>query len=684
MEIIQAKIAGFCFGVRNAVNVGFRVANECTGGFFALGPLIHNKQVNRSLSQKGMVIEEDISKIPDGSTVVVRAHGIGKEQHEILKKKCITVHDATCLYVQRIQELTEAKYNEGFQIVIVGNKRHPEVEGINGWCENSAIIIGSEEDAELLEYRDISACVVAQTTLIFEKWQKIIKILNKKFANVLKFDTICSATANRQAEAKKVSLEVDQMVVIGDRDSSNTQKLYELCCVNCPNTIQIEGYGELPPLNKTISKIGITAGASTPEWVIKEVIFKMEEMVNKQQNAEFDFKSAFEESLVTLRSGEIVTGSVIGYNNTEVFVDLKYKADGIISMEEFINDPDFDPEKDLVSGTELQVYILRVNDGEGNVLLSKKKVDAMKGIEKIQKAFEEKTPVEAVVREVVNGGVIAETSGLRVFIPASQISDRYVKNLEIFLKQKVRFIVTEVIPHKRRVVGSCRILIEEEKAKLAEVFWANIEIGKEFTGSVKSITDFGVFVDIGGVDGLIHVTELSWKKIKHPSQVMKVGDEVTVRILEFDREKNRISLGYKKSEDNPWYKIEEKYKVGEVVKGKVVRLVPFGAFVQLEEEVDGLVHISQISNMRLTKPDEVLEIGQEFEMKVMEVDSELKKISLSIKEVAPVDPVRAQDESVMVASGEDLNAQDAIPSQHSEEMTNTIGESLKDLKLEAE
>jgi len=506
-----------------------------------------------------------------------------------------------------------------------------------------------------------------------EKYDEIYEIIKKKFANTLKFDTICNATEKRQREAREIYGTVDIMIVIGGKNSSNTQKLYEICSENCPLTYKIETVAELPPLDiKNINTIGITAGASTPDWVIKEVIKTMEEMMNKHEN-EMSFKEAFEESEVnSLRAGEIVKGRIIGYNTSEVFVDLGYKADGTISMEEFLDDPDFDPEKDLKEGDEILVYITKVNDGEGNVSLSKKRVDLMLGMEEIEEAFNEKKPLEAVVKEVVNGGVVANYKGVRVFIPASQMDEHFVKDLNEFLNKKVKFEILEMSKNKRRVVGSRKNVLEKEKAEKLEEFWNNVEVGKEYTGTVKSLTNFGAFVDLGAVDCLIHLSELSWKKISKPSDVLKVGQKVTVRILGFDREKQKVSLGYKKAEENPWYNIDKKYSVGDIVEGKIIRLVPFGAFVEFEEGVEGLVHISQISNVHLAKPDEVLSVGQVVKMKVLEVNPELKKISLSIREVEPIDPVRNNNESSEEAKEDD------VPTTHVEEMKTTIADIIKE------
>lgn len=397
----------------------------------------------------------------------------------------------------------------------------------------------------------------------------------------------------------------------------------------------------------------------------------MEGMMNGHEG-EINFSEALEMTLTELKTNEIVKGKIIGYNNNDVFVDLGYKADGIIPMEEFLDDPDFDPEKDLKPGDEIEAMIVKINDGEGNVLLSKKKVDSIRGFELVEEAFKNKTPIEVVIKEIVKGGAVADYKGVRVFIPASQISDRFVKDLEPYKDKKVKVIITEMA-NKRRVVGSCRAIIEAEKEAKSEAFWNDVEIGKEYTGTVKSITNFGVFVDLGGVDGLIHVSELSWKKIDNPSSILKVGDVVKVRVISFDKEKQKVSLGYRKIEDNPWYNIEEKYPVGSIVTGTVLRMVPFGVFVELEEGVEGLVHISQISNVRLGKPDEVLEVGQKVEMKVVDINPELKKISLSIKEVNPIDPQKPE-EPASEEPGEE------IPTEHSEEMKNTIGDLIKDIQ----
>ena len=668
MEIIVAKHSGFCFGVDKAVKTAFNIQSD--ERVFTLGELIHNSQVIEALKEKGIQTIDDIDELRENDCVIVRAHGIGKDVYEMLKMRNVRILDATCPYVKRIHEIVKRKQDEGFKIIIVGDPQHPEVIGINGWCEGKALIIADEEDAENLEYSDEKICTVAQTTFRGSKYDAIFETLKKKFAFVLKFDTICNATVQRQTEAAELSKVADAMVVVGGRNSSNTRKLYEICQQNCPKTYLIENADELPSLNN-IKTVGITAGASTPDWVIKEVIFHMEDMTNRQEG-EIDFSKALEESFTELKNNEVVKGKIIGYNTNDVFVDLGYKADGIIPMEEFIDDPDFDPEKDLLPGTEIEALITKLNDGEGNVALSKKRMDSIRGFEELEDAFKNEQPIDVLTKEVVKGGLVAEYKGIRIFIPASQVSDRYIKDLSPFVGNRIKVRITE-LANRRRIVGSARILIEEEKNKKAEAFWSEVEEGKEYTGTVKSLTKFGAFVDLGGVDGLIHISELSWNKIGDPSEVLKVGDTVTVRVIGVDREKKKISLGYRKAEDNPWYKIEEKYHVGDIVTGIIKRMVPFGAFVEIADGIEGLVHISQISNVRIAKPDEVLSVGQEVEMKVMEVNPEIKKISLSIKEVKPIDPVREGEEELEPA-------EEGLPTQHTEELTNTIGDILNEKK----
>lgn len=682
MEIIVAKSAGFCFGVNNAVKLVNELIEKENDGIYTYGPIIHNDQVVEQLSAKGVQKVEDLNDVVEGRHIVIRAHGVAPEIYDIIKDKGLKLNDATCPYVKKIHNLVNEKCKEGYEVIIVGDKDHPEVVGIKGWCENKASIVNSLEDVDKLDIKGDKVCVVAQTTLSKQKWEEIIERLEKKFEGLIKYDTICNATSRRQNEASDISRMVDMMIIIGGNSSSNTQKLYEICKKNCPNTYKVETSGDLPPVDiKKIKKIGISAGASTPDWVIEEVIKKMSDLNNQkvgmnEKESELNFADAFEKSMVTLRDGDVVTGKVIGFNSDEIFVDLGYKSDGIIPIEEYTDEPDFKIENEVKVGDKIEVYVKKVNDGEGNVLLSKKHLDSIKSWDEIIKAYEDKTPVRAIVVEVVNGGVIASAKGVRIFVPASQISDRFVKELNEFLKKPINVRIIEYNEKKRKLVGSARVIIEEEKASKSKKFWDEVEVGKIYNGVVKSLTDFGVFVDIGGVDGLIHISELSWSRIKHPSEVVKVGDNVQVSILEVNKEKGKISLGYRKTEDNPWFKASEKYKVGDVLSVKVLRFAPFGAFVELEQGIDGLVHISQISSKRIAKPEDVLTVGMTVDAKILEFDLENKKISLSIKEVKPIDPV--SEEKDAADSTQSANAEgEQEQSEHKEEMTVTLGDILE-------
>ncbi len=684
MKIILAKTAGFCFGVNNAVSIAYNLLENKQDKIYMLGSIIHNEQVVDDLKQKGIIKISDICEADEEGKIIVRAHGVSPDIYEEAGNRHQRIIDATCPYVNKIQKLVSEKQKEGYTIVIAGDRNHPEVQGINGWCSNKALIADNPDEVELFPDIEEPVCLVAQTTITKEKFESIYYKLKEKCKNVLKFDTICNATSSRQEEAAEIARISDMMLVIGSKKSSNTQKLVEICKKYCVETYLIETYGDLPPINiQKIKTLGITAGASTPERIIEEVIEKMDEL-NKQEN-ELSFEEAFESSIVTLRSGEVVKGKIIGYNNAEIYVDLGYKSDGIIPVEEYTDDPDFKPETTVKIGDEIEVFIVRVNDGEGNVMLSKKKVDSIRSIDVVEEAYENKTELTGKVVEITNGGVVASVKGVRVFIPASQISERYVKDLNEYLRQTITMKIIEFNKQKKKIIGSRRAVIALDRERTESTFWSDIETGKKYDGVVKSLMDFGAFVDIGGVDGLVHISELSWTKVKHPSEVLKVGDKVEVIVLEFDRDKKRISLSMKKDEENPWFNASEKYQVGDIVKGNVVRLVPFGAFIELEKGLDGLVHISQISNARLAKPGDVLKIGQEVEAKIVEVNVEAKKINLSIKDVNPIDPENYMPEPVKEIStkGAEIEeaVEEALPTEHKETLTNTIADALEKTQI---
>lgn len=646
MKIELAKYAGFCFGVKRAMDIVLDTAEKCEDKVYTLGPLIHNDQVVSFLKEKGVFEIESINDVLPNSNLIIRTHGIPKKYYDILEDMNCNIIDVTCPFVKKIHKIVSENNKCKKQIIIVGDKNHPEVIGINGWCENKAIIVSDIDELKDINF-NIPTCIVVQTTFSVKKFKKIKKFVKTSCQTVQIFDTICSATQDRQIEASDLSEKADTMIVIGGKHSSNTKKLVDICKGHCLDTYHIETVFELP--NETWSNryIGVTAGASTPEWIIKEVISKMSEEKLMEATDEISFAEEMEKSLVSLKTGDVVKGVVIGVTPTEVYVDLGSKADGIIPAGELSSDPSVSPDDIVKVGDEIDVFVVRVNDGEGTIKLSKRKLDVIAGQKKLETAVESKEILEGKVIEAVNGGVIVLSNGTRVFVPARQAASRFVKDLDTLVGNNVQFRLIEFNPRRRKIVGSIKSVSDEIIAKKLEEFWSVAEIGKEYTGVVKSLTNFGAFVDIGGIDGLIHISELSWGRVKHPSDVLKVGDTVKVYIIALDKEKNKISLGYKRAEDNPWEIIKTKIALGDTIKVKIVRIVSFGAFAEIIPNVDGLIHISQIANKHIDTVSSVLKVGDEVDVKVTEFDVENKKISLSMRallEPEKEDEVQAEKE----------------------------------------
>ncbi len=628
--IILAKSAGFCFGVQRAVES--LEAEAALGRVSTLGPIIHNGDVVKRFESMGVYAYESPEDFPDDSKVAIRAHGVAKSVIADIEERGLAYADLTCPFVKKIHNIVAKAYDDGDKIVIIGDKNHPEVAGINGWCENNAIIALDIPDLSGKIDSDDTLCVVSQTTMDRESFEKIVNYLKNSCKSVQVFDTICNATNKRQTEAGEIAAMVDMMIVIGGRNSSNTTKLTAICKKYCKNTYQIENFGDLPQDINIPKKIGITAGASTPAAIIKEVVEKMEEM---QKNSGENFAAEFEEyekSLITLNTRDIVKGTVIAVSEAGVSVNLGYKSDGFVPASEVSDDPSADIKSLVKVGDEIEAFVVRVNDVEGEVTLSMKKILAMKGAKEVEDAFETKEILEGKVTQVVNGGVIVTCKGIRVFIPASQASDRYLADLEVLVGTTANFRIIDIkkMRGRTKIVGSIKNVIEEQKTALAEQFWAGVEVGKRYQGVVKSLTKFGAFADIGGVDGLIHISELSWAKIKHPSEVVKEGDVVDVYVISFDKETGKISLGFKNADDNPWKKVEQLTE-GDVIDCKIVRIVPFGAFAEIYPGVDGLIHISQVADKRIGKVEDELMVGQHVQAKVVEIDLENKKIGLSIR-----------------------------------------------------
>jgi 4-hydroxy-3-methylbut-2-enyl diphosphate reductase len=666
-EIITAKTAGFCFGVRRAVSLAEKAASE-NKSCVCLGPLIHNNDVVKRLESLGVRTINGTSEIQEGDAVIIRSHGVSKSVYDAIKEKKASVIDATCPMVEKVHELAKNESGEGRLIIIIGHRAHPEVEAIMGWCDRSLVFENPEETEKYLENHpelyNIPVTVVSQTTAEREYFELNVKIIKKRCTNCKIFDTICNATSKRQEEAFKLANECDGMVVIGGKHSANSQNLANICQKNCSNVQFIENMDELD-VNKFQSSrlIGITAGASTPEWIIKEVNRKMsdeiktavEETAENNQETEASFEELLERSIKTLHTGEKVSGIIASITQTEVSVDLGTKQSGYIPVSELTDEPGVNVNDIVKVGDEIEAYVMRVNDVEGTVMLSKKRLDSVKAWDDIATARNEKTAVEGTVVEENKGGIVVSVKGVRVFVPASQSGLPKDAPMSELLKKKVKLRITEVNQPRRRVVGSIRAVAFEERKARAEAVWNEIEVGKHYNGTVKSLTSYGAFVDIGGVDGMVHVSELSWGRIHQPSDVVKVGDEIDVYVISFDKETKKISLGHKDPNGNPWTKFTTTYSEGDEVEVKIVKLMTFGAFAEIIPGVDGLIHISQIADRRIGKPEDVLSEGQTVNVKIVGIDNENKKVSLSIRALtapaaAPVEEQETEEEEV---SGEE-------------------------------
>lgn len=627
-----AETAGFCFGVNRAVETVYELLDAgkrvCT-----LGPIIHNPQLVESLAQRGVRIIEMPEEAEAGETVVVRSHGVPPQVLEKLETLGVAYVNATCPFVQKIHKLVREGSAEGRLVMLAGDAAHPEVEGILGSCKGPYRTFMTAAELEKCfeehpEFVKMPLLFCQQTTFNVEEWEKCLFFIKKVCTNASVFDTICNATANRQQEARKLSSESDLMLVVGGRHSSNTAKLRDVCAANC-ETYLIETADELHDLPiKGKQNIGITAGASTPASIIKEVLVTMTEI---NETNELNFEEMLEESLKSLNTDEKVHGVVVGISPTEVYVDVGRKQAGFIPANELSNDPSAKPEDLVKIGDEMDLLIMKTNDQEGTIMLSKKRIDAIKGWEDIAAAMDAEEILTGKVTEVVKGGVIVVYNGIRVFIPASQAVANRGDDLEVLKNTEVQFRIIEVNRQRRRAVGSIRSVLREQKKAAQAKFWETVEEGQEFTGTVKSLTNFGAFVDLGGVDGMIHISELSWNRIKHPSEVVAVGDTVTVYVKSLDRENGKISLGYKKIEDNPWEILKNQYPAGTVCEATVVGMTTFGAFAKILPGIDGLIHISQIADRRIEKPQDVLKVGDVVKVKITDIDFEKKRVSLSIR-----------------------------------------------------
>jgi len=635
MSVVAAQSAGFCFGVKRAVNMAY----ECIASgrrAATLGELIHNPGVVDDLASRGVRVIGDISQAEPGETVIIRSHGVPKAVTDELEAGGMAYLDATCPFVARIHGIVAQRGEAGDVILLAGNPEHAEIKGIIGHCAGDVFVFRNAGELQKYLQETPNICkkcytLVSQTTFLRSEWKNCVEFAKKVCTNLSVFDTICNDACIKQKEADKLSRECQRMVVVGGRSSSNTARLYETCAANCP-TVLVERPEELYGFDwDGCEKVGVTAGASTPSGIIKEVLETMSEILDNKPEDEVSFQEMLDQSFKSALTGDKVTGVVIGIAPTEVSVNVGTKHTGYIPLHELTDDPTLKPEDIVKVGDELTLKVLRVNDVEGTMVLSKKKVDAEKNFQRVEDAAGTDDILDGVVVEVVKGGVIAVTDGIRVFIPASQATASRNEPLEDLLKKPVRFKILEVNPGRRRAIGSIRAVLSEERHAKEQEFWDTVEIGKHYTGKVKSITSYGAFVDLGGVDGMVHVSELSWMRVAHPSDIVKIGDELEVYVKDIDRENHKISLGYKKEEDNPWEILRRDYPVGTVVKVKIVSMTTFGAFASIIPGIDGLIHISQIAHERIAKPQDVLSVGQEVDAKITDIDFDKHRVSLSIK-----------------------------------------------------
>ncbi len=663
MEIKLAKTAGFCFGVNRAVDMLYSMVKNgervCT-----LGPIIHNPQVIADLEYKGVVIINDENSVPENTKVVIRTHGVEKQVIDTLRSNGIEFCDATCPFVRKIHKIITENSDENTVVFIAGDENHPEVQGIRSYCKGVSVVFKNSSDLEKIaeeckKYSEKEIIVVWQTTFNTIEWENCLKILKKHYTNARIFDTICSATNERQEEAMRLAQTCDAMIIVGGRQSSNTAKL-KAVCENCCPTYLIETAEELSEIDLGgCEKVGVTAGASTPAAIIKEVLSTMSENTNAIENVietaeevavtseaeDMSFAEALEESLKNMNSDQKVRGIVTGISPSEIQVDIGRKQTGYVPADEYSADPTADPMKELKIGDEIGLIIMKTNDQEGTIMLSKKRFDAQGAWDKIEAAKENDEVVSGTVTDVIKGGVIVVTNGVRVFVPASLATASRGDSLDELLKTKVDLKIIEVKAERgrKKAVGSIKAVLKEARKAKEEAFWAQAEEAQVYQGVVKSLTNYGAFVDIGGVDGMVHISELSWKRIKHPSDVLAVGQEIEVFVKSLDKENKKISLGYKKAEDNPWEILRRDYPVDTVIESEIVGMTAFGAFATVIPGIEGLIHISQIADQHISKPQDVLKIGEKVTCKITAIDFEKSRVSLSIRALlAP----KAEEEAV--------------------------------------
>ena len=650
MEIIRARHSGFCFGVNRAIDMAFSEAEkkDRQGRLFTCGYLIHNKDVVKRLESMGVAMIDSLDEADEGDTVIVRSHGEPREFYDEAAAKGIQLIDTTCVFVKKIHDIVSKAHDEGIPVAVIGDRDHQEVKATDGWCGHSAYVIGDPGEAETAadKLKGTEPIIVCQTTIKEELLREVLAVFDRAGISYDIRNTICNATRDRQESCAELASQVDAMIVIGDEHSSNSRKLYEIAKKNNKNSIFIENANNLL-LNRLTkyNKIGCIAGASTPEWIIKEVISHMSENVNKsmEQNPMMDFMDDIEKSLRLPKPGDIIDGKVDQVMADAVIVNMGCKKDGILRSDEVAIEEGQTLADLYKVGDEIKAKVIKSDDGEGGIMLSTKRLVAVENYAELEAAMENKENITVTLTRAVNGGVIAAYKEITGFIPMSQLSDRYVENAEEFLGQTFDVRVIRVDTKRNRAVFSRKAILVDEKRKAVAEIWENLNVGDIVEGKVMRFTDYGAFVDIGGVDGLLHISEISWGKLKHPEEVLKIGDIINVKILSLNEEKGKISLGLKQTQPEPWTLVGEKYQVGDVLEGKVVQIKDYGAFVELEAGLDGLVHISEIANKRVENVYDELKVGETVNVKIMEIDPDKRRISLSIKATLPAAEPAAEE-----------------------------------------
>lgn len=645
VKIVLANNAGFCFGVNRAVKMCETLAERGQRAA-TLGPIIHNSAVVNALCAKGVRIVETPEQTAADELLVIRSHGVGAQVYEQCERLGIAVKDATCPNVARIHSLVKNAGNAA--VIIIGDRTHPEVRGIVGHCNQNALIFADLAELKAADLTNIATnrvIMVAQTTFNLIQYRECVEYAGHIFSDFAPYDTVCRATRERQAQAKRLAESCEVCIVIGDSTSSNTKKLLQVCA-DCTRAFPVTTADDVTAdMLKGAKVIGVTAGASTPAGIIEEVLTRMSDIIKSegdiaqvtaaQENItagaeeDLDFEQAVEQYLKKASRNQRYVGVVTSVLPNEVVVDIGTKQTGIVPADEMTDDSSVKLEDIVKKGDTLNLVAIKVNDQEGIVTLSKKRLDAIDGFNAVTAAQADGTVLEAVVAEKVNAGIIAYYKGVRIFIHESQATMHRGESLDDLIKKTVRLKITDVKgPHSVR--GSIRSVLLDERSEKRDNFWLTVEEGQKFRGKVKSLTSYGAFVDLGGVDGMVHISELSWGRIKHPSDVVNVGDEIDVYVKSADRETRKISLGYKKAEDDPWNKMRE-VAIGTIFHAPVVSVVKYGAFVRIMPNIDGFIHISELSDEHVEKTTDVVNVGDEVDARLIGIDFDRHRVSLSLR-----------------------------------------------------